>query len=75
MTTDITPAEDPPSDALLVLLGGGRLPVGRDRIAMLQAVAAHGGITAAAKALGYNYKAAPSWRSWPPPATSSACRS
>jgi molybdate transport system regulatory protein len=52
-----TPAEAPPSDALLVLRGGGRLPVGRDRIAMLQAVAAHGSITAAAKALGYSYKA------------------
>jgi molybdate transport system regulatory protein len=57
MTTEITPAEEPPSDALLVLRGGGRLPVGRDRIAMLQAVAAHGSITAAAKALGYSYKA------------------
>src|ERR1700753_2027218 len=57
MTTEIGPADDPPSDALLVLRGGGRLPVGRERIAMLQAVAAHGSITAAAKALGYSYKA------------------
>jgi molybdate transport system regulatory protein len=56
MTTEI-PAEEPPSDALLVLRGGGRLPVGRDRIAMLQAVATHGSITAAAKSLGYSYKA------------------
>jgi molybdate transport system regulatory protein len=57
MTTEINPAEEPPSDALLLLRGAGRLPVGRDRIAMLQAVAAHGSITAAAKALGYSYKA------------------
>jgi molybdate transport system regulatory protein len=57
VTTEITPAADRSSDALLVLRGGGRLPVGRDRIAMLQAVAAHGSITAAAKALGYSYKA------------------
>jgi molybdate transport system regulatory protein len=56
MTPEMTPAEEPPSDALLVLRGGGRLPVGRDRIAMLQAVATHGSITAAAKALGYSYK-------------------
>jgi molybdate transport repressor ModE-like protein len=57
ITTEITPAEEPRSDALLLLRGGGRLPVGRDRIAMLQAVAAHGSITAAAKALGFSYKA------------------
>jgi molybdate transport system regulatory protein len=56
MTTKLTPSEEPSSDALLVLRGGGRLPVGRDRIAMLQAVATHGSITAAAKALGYSYK-------------------
>jgi molybdate transport system regulatory protein len=57
MTTEITPpAEGPRSDALLLLRGGGRLPVGRDRIAMLQAVAAHGSVTAAAKAFGYSYK-------------------
>jgi molybdate transport system regulatory protein len=57
MTTEIERAEEPPSDALLLLRGAGRMPVGRDRIAMLQAVAAHGSITAAAKALGYSYKA------------------
>src|SRR5580698_4515678 len=57
MTTEIAPAREPPSDALLLLRGGGRLPVGRDRIAMLEAVAAHGSITAAAKALGYSYQA------------------
>jgi molybdate transport system regulatory protein len=57
MTNEVTPAEGPPSDALLVLRGAGRLPVGRERIAMLQAVAMHGSITAAAKALGYSYKA------------------
>ncbi len=56
MATEIEPAEEPRSDALLLLRGGGRLPVGRDRIAMLQAVAAHGSITAAARALGYSYK-------------------
>src|SRR5215475_9859912 len=50
-------ADEPRSDALLVLRGVGHLPVGRDRIAMLEAVAAHGSITAAAKALGYSYKA------------------
>jgi molybdate transport repressor ModE-like protein len=55
--TETPPAKEPPSDALLLLRGGGRLPVGRDRIAMLRAVAAHGSITAAAKALGYSYKA------------------
>jgi molybdate transport system regulatory protein len=57
MTIEPVPTEEPSSDALLVLRGGGRLPVGRDRIAMLQAVAAQGSITAAAKALGYSYKA------------------
>lgn len=57
MTPDPTPTEDRGSNAQLVLRGAGRLPVGRDRIAMLEAVAAHGSITAAAKALGYSYKA------------------
>ena len=57
MTTDPSPAKEPRTDALLVLRGAGHLPVGRDRIAMLEAVAAHGSITAAAKALGYSYKA------------------
>jgi molybdate transport system regulatory protein len=52
MTPENSSAEEPRSDALLLLRGGGRLPVGRDRIAMLQAVAAHGSISAAAKALG-----------------------
>jgi molybdate transport system regulatory protein len=45
------------SDALLVLCSAGHLPVSRDRIAMLEAVATHGSITAAAKVLGYSYKA------------------
>src|ERR1700761_6974534 len=57
MTPETTPAPEVPSDALLILRGGGRLPVGRERVAMLQAVATHGSITAAAKALGYSYKA------------------
>ena len=45
------------TQALLAFCGAARLPVGADRIAMLEAVAAHGSITAAAKALGYSYKA------------------
>ncbi len=57
MTTDTVPADAPRTEALLALRGAGHLPVGRDRIAMLEAVAAHGSITAAAKALGYSYKA------------------
>lgn len=44
-------------EALLALRGKGQGPVGRDRIAMLEAVAEHGSITAAAKALGFSYKA------------------
>ena len=44
-------------DALLAIRGKGHLPVGRDRIAMLEAVAQHGSITQAAKALGFSYKA------------------
>ncbi|CAH2602104.1 Molybdenum-pterin-binding protein MopA [Rhodovastum atsumiense] len=47
----------PRAEAILYLRGEGQLPVGRERIAMLEAVAAHGSITAAAKALGYSYKA------------------
>ncbi len=54
MTTD---AQAPSPEAILALRGAGQLPVGRDRIAMLEAVGAHGSITAAAKALGYSYKA------------------
>src|SRR5215475_8558462 len=50
-------AEERFSDALLVLRGAGHLSVGRDRIAMLEAVAAQGSITAAEKELGYSYKA------------------
>src|SRR5215831_5497729 len=57
MTGGPTPAEERHSDALLVLRGAGQLAVGRDRIAMLEAVAVHGSITAAAKALDYSYKA------------------
>ncbi len=57
MTGDAAPAEVPRTEALLALRGAGQLPVGRERIAMLEAVGAHGSITAAAKALGYSYKA------------------
>ncbi len=57
MTSDAVPADGPRTEALLALRGGSHLPVGRDRIAMLEAVADHGSITAAAKALGYSYKA------------------
>ena len=45
-------------DALLALRSDGRLLVGRDRIAVLEAVSLHGSITSAAKALGYSYKSA-----------------
>ncbi len=45
-------------DALLALKSEGRLLVGRDRIRLLEAVAEHGNITQAAKALGYSYKTA-----------------
>lgn len=44
-------------EALLALRGKGQGPIGRDRIAMLEAVAEHGSITHAAKALGFSYKA------------------
>jgi molybdate transport system regulatory protein len=45
------------TEALLALRGKGQGPIGRDRIAMLEAVSVHGSITAAAKALGFSYKA------------------
>lgn len=45
-------------DALLALRSEGRLLVGRDRIRLLEAVAEHGNITQAAKALGNSYKTA-----------------
>jgi molybdate transport system regulatory protein len=44
-------------EALLALRGKGQGPIGRDRISMLEAVADHGSITQAAKALGFSYKA------------------
>ncbi len=51
------PANAPsPASALLAFRGPGALHVGAERIAMLEAVAAHGSITAAAKALGTSYK-------------------
>lgn len=51
--------QDTPShtEALLALRAAGQMPVGRERIAMLEAVAEHGSITAAARALGMSYKA------------------
>jgi molybdate transport system regulatory protein len=45
-------------DAMLALRRNGRLLVGRDRIAILEAVAQHGSITEAAKSLGFSYKTA-----------------
>lgn len=45
-------------DAMLALRREGRPLVGRDRIDLLEAVAAHGSITKAAKVVGLSYKAA-----------------
>jgi molybdate transport system regulatory protein len=45
-------------DAMLALRSDGRLLVGRDRIAILEAVAQRGSITEAAKFLGFSYKTA-----------------
>lgn len=45
-------------DAYLVLRSGGRLLAGRDRIHLLEAVAEHGSISKAAKAMGLSYKTA-----------------
>ncbi|MGO9674366.1 MAG: TOBE domain-containing protein [Methylocella sp.] len=45
-------------DALLSLRSDGRLLVGRDRIALLEAVVEHGSMTKAAKNAGFSYKAA-----------------
>lgn len=44
-------------EAMLALRGRDQGSVGRDRIAMLEAVAKYGTITHAAKALGFSYKA------------------
>ncbi len=50
---------EPKIDAFLALRSSdGRLLVGRDRARLLEAVAEHRSITAAAKALGYSYKTA-----------------
>ncbi len=49
---------EPKVEAILALRSGGRSPVGRDRIALLEAVASHGSITRAAQAVGLSYKAA-----------------
>lgn len=54
--TEETPQTACP-EALLALRAAGQMPVGRERIAMLEAVAAHGSITSAARALGMSYKA------------------
>lgn len=45
-------------DAVLALRREGRFLVGRERIRLLQAVAEHGSITHAAKAVGFSYKTA-----------------
>ncbi len=45
-------------DALISLRGDGRLLVGRDRIALLEAVIEHGSMSRAAKEAGFSYKAA-----------------
>lgn len=45
-------------DALLALRADGRLLVGRDRIALLEAVIVHGSMTKAAEAAGFSYKTA-----------------
>lgn len=45
-------------EAFLALRSGGRPVIGRDRIDLLDAVAVHGSITKAAKAVGLSYKAA-----------------
>jgi molybdate transport system regulatory protein len=50
--------DGPKIEAVLALKGGGRSPVGRERIALLRAVAEHGSITKAAQAVGLSYKAA-----------------
>lgn len=48
----------PKIDAMLSLRSGDRFLVGRDRIKLLEAVAKHGSISKAAKAVGYSYKTA-----------------
>lgn len=45
-------------DALLSLRGDGELLIGRDRIALLEAVIEHGSMTKAAKIAGFSYKTA-----------------
>jgi molybdate transport system regulatory protein len=45
-------------DAFLALRADGRLLVGRDRIALLEAVIEHGSMTKAAQAAGFSYKTA-----------------
>ncbi len=45
-------------DAFLALRSEGRFLVGRERIRLLEAVAEHGSIAKAAKALGFSYKTA-----------------
>ena len=50
--------QKPKIDAALSLRSGDRFLVGRDRIKLLEAVAEHGSISKAAKAVGYSYKTA-----------------
>jgi molybdate transport system regulatory protein len=53
-------ARSPPQgiDTLLALRSGGRLLIGRERIALLEAVMEHKSITKAADAAGFSYKTA-----------------
>lgn len=48
----------PAIDILLVLRSGGRLLIGRERVALLEAVMKHKSITKAADAAGFSYKTA-----------------
>jgi len=58
MTKGENPVSEGKVEALLSLGGGRRSLVGRDRIALLEAVGTHGSITKAAQAVGLSYKAA-----------------
>ncbi|MDR3512494.1 MAG: TOBE domain-containing protein [Caulobacteraceae bacterium] len=57
MHTDTAKAETSPTQAALVLRGGGG-QVGAERIALLAAIQAHGSISGAARSLGLSYKGA-----------------
>jgi len=55
---DVAQNEPGGIDALLAWRSGGRLLVGRERIALLEAVVEHKSITKAAEAAGFSYKTA-----------------